>query len=60
MEWIDLPVVIKINMLRYWNKLIDLSNEKLKKKYYNFSKKNWNYEIMLIAEEINQLEILFN
>ena len=31
MGWIDLSVVIKINMLRFWNKLIDLSNERLTK-----------------------------
>ena len=47
-------------MLRFWTKLIDLSNERLTKKIflkdYNFYKKNWSYETKLIAEEINQLE----
>ena len=63
MRWIDLSVVFKINMLRFWNKLIDLSNEILTKKHFlkdYFCKKNWSYEIKLIAEEINQLDFFYS
>ena len=48
---------IKINIIRFWNKLIDLSNGKLTNIFflrnYNFNRKNWSYEINLFAEEIN-------
>ena len=56
-------LVIKNNMLRFWNKLIDLSNEILTKKTflknYYIGKKNWSSKIKLIAEYINSC-ILFN
>ena len=34
MVWIDLSMVIKINMFRFWNKLVDLRNERLTKKTF--------------------------
>ena len=40
MGWIDLSVVIKINMLRFWNELINLSNERLTN---NFFLKDYNF-----------------
>ena len=44
MEWIDLFVVIQLNMLRFQNKFIDLSNERLKKKTSAIKKFTiWNF-----------------
>lgn len=59
MGWTDLYTVIKLNKLRFWNRLICLdSNRSTKKSFLNdfyLCKKNWSSEIKLIAEEINQI-----
>ena len=45
-------------MLKFWNKLIDLEFDRIIKKTYledfHMCKRNWNNEIKLITEEINQ------
>ena len=38
MGWTDLSIIIKLNMLRFWNRLMDFNHKKIKsnKEIYNY------------------------
>ena len=60
MGWIDISILIKLSMLRFWNRLMDLDHDRLVIKIYfndlHRCKKNWCFEIKLVSEEINQTD----
>ena len=61
MRWTELSVIVKLKMLKFWNKLIDLGNDRITKKTFlkdfHTCKRNRSTDIKFITEEINQQDI---
>ena len=57
MGWTYISIVVKMNMLKLWNRIIRISNTRLIKQIFimdfNACKQNWTLEIKHLAEEIN-------
>ena len=61
MGWLGCKERRFISMIRYWNRLIRISNNRLTKKIflydYNIKHNNWNSEIENMLESVNLLNI---
>jgi hypothetical protein len=64
MGWLTCEIRQKIEMLRFWNRLVNVTEERLVKKVFNWDKQicknNWCTEIKSVCEEIENTDEFMN
>ena len=61
MGWVNSDIRRKVEMLRYWNKLLDMDDNRLTKKVFQWDHttkvKNWNGDMYKLFEQLDELNV---
>ncbi len=63
--WINTQIKRQCNMMKYWNRLIEMDNERLTKKiflydYHNCDKNNWCSEMKMLFHSVDMNDVFDN